>query len=56
MMMMKMMKMMAKGLYLEIAKGKCTPAEALNLRKRQSRAVDCSVVRGEPGEQIRERV
>jgi len=51
-----MVKMMAKRLYLEIAKSKGTPAEALNLRKRQSRAVDCSAVRGEPVEQVRERV
>ena len=54
--MMMKMKMMAKRLYLEIAKGKGTPAEALNLRKRQSRAVDCSAVRGEPVEQVPERV
>jgi hypothetical protein len=43
-------------LYLEITKGESTPAEALNLRKRQSRAVKCSAVRGEPVYQVRERV
>jgi hypothetical protein len=44
----------AQRLYLEIAKGQSTPAEALNLRKCQSRAVKCSVVRGEPVYQVRE--
>jgi hypothetical protein len=38
-------------LYLEIAKGESTPAEAVNLRKRQSGAVKCSVVGGEPVDQ-----
>lgn len=43
------------GLYLEIAKGERTPAEAVNLRERQSGAVKCSVVRGEPVDQVQVR-
>ena len=39
------------GLYLEITKGKGSPAEGVSLRERQSRAVKCSVVRGEPVDQ-----
>ena len=42
-------------LYLEIAKGERTPAEAVNLRERQSGAVKCSVVRGEPVDQVQVR-
>ena len=42
-----------EGLYLEITKGKSTPAEGVSLRERQSRAVKCSVVRGEPVDQVR---
>jgi hypothetical protein len=41
------------GWYLEITKGKSTPAEGVSLRERQSRAVKCSVVRGEPVDQVR---
>jgi hypothetical protein len=43
------------GLYLEITKGKSTPAEGVSLRERQSRAVKCSVVRGEPVDQVQVR-
>ena len=44
-----------EGLYLEITKGKSTPAEGVSLRERQSRAVKCSVVRGEPVDQVQVR-
>jgi hypothetical protein len=39
--------------YLEITKGESTPAEGVSLRERQGRAVKCSVVRGEPVDQVR---
>ena len=40
-------------MYLEIAKGESTPTEGVSLREGQSRAVKCSVVGGEPVDQVR---
>ncbi len=39
--------------YLEIAKGERTPAEGVSLRERQGRAVNFSVLRGEPVDHVR---
>ena len=41
------------GRYLEITKGKGSPSEGVSLRELQSRTVKCSVVRGEPVDQVR---
>ena len=40
-------------MYLEIAKSESTPTEGVSLREGQSRAVKCSVVGGEPVDQVR---